>query len=787
MHPYTIDTMAKKLVIVESPAKGKTINKFLGDGYEVTSSYGHIRDLPSSGLAIDIENNYEPAYEISEDKEKVIKELKKLAKNASEVLLATDEDREGEAIAWHLCHALNLDPLTTKRVTYTEITEKAVKKAVDNPRLINLNLVNAQQARRVLDRLVGYELSPVLWKKVKPSLSAGRVQSVSVRIVVEREREIQQFTSTSSYKIQAVFEVKDGSKTTLLKAESNEKPGTLKDAEAFLEGLKEAIFSVKGTEKKPTKRSPSAPFTTSTLQQEASRKLSFSVLKTMMVAQRLYEAGHITYMRTDSNNLSEQALESIRQEIETRYGNKYHKRRQYSTKNESAQEAHEAIRPTYANNTAVSEDRDEQRLYELIWKRSVTSQMSDAELEKTIITIENNKNKKEFFAQGEVVLFDGFLKVYTESLDEEEDETDTEKEDVLLPPLSNGQVLPAREVTATERYSRPSARYTEASLVKKLEELGIGRPSTYAPTISTIQKRGYIVKESREGVSREYNVVSLKSDTIKKEKKTEITGAEKMKLFPTDVGGVVTDFLVENFPKILDFGFTAKVERQFDEIAEGKQEWHKMIDEFYKPFHENIETTTRDSKRATGERALGEHPDTKEPIIARVGRYGPMVQIGSTEDETKKPRFAKLKPTQSIETISIEEALDLFKLPRSLGEFEGKEVKANIGRFGPYVQHNSKFVSIKKEQDPYEISLEDAVKLIEEKRESDANKFIAEFSKEDIQVLMGRYGAYIKKGKENYKIPKGEEASTLTAERCLEIIAEADKSPKKPKRSFKKK
>lgn len=779
--------MGKKLIIVESPAKAKTINKYLGDEYEVTSSYGHIRDLPSSGLAIDLANNYEPDYVVSEDKEKVIKELKKLAKKSSEIMLATDEDREGEAIAWHLCHVLDVDPKTAKRVTYTEITEKAVKKAVANPRLINFDLVNAQQARRVLDRLVGYELSPVLWKKVKPSLSAGRVQSVSVRIVVEREREIQSFKSSSSYKVQAIFEVKDNSgKVSLLKSESPEKQNDLSGAKLFLESFFNAKFSVKGTEKKPSKRTPSAPFTTSTLQQEASRKLGFSVLKTMTVAQRLYEAGHITYMRTDSNSLSELALNAIKDEVIKKYGDKYHMFRKFATKNESAQEAHEAIRPTNFPNTNVSEDRDEQRLYELIWKRTIASQMSDAELEKTIISISNDKNSKIFQAQGEVVLFDGFLKVYTESNDEDE-EIENDSEDVLLPPLSNGTNLPLREMSATERFARPAPRYTEASLVKKLEELGIGRPSTYAPTISTIQKRGYIVKETRDGVSRSYNLLVLANDKILESVKSEITGAEKNKLFPTDIGGVVTDFLVENFPKILDYGFTAAVEKQFDEIAEGKKEWHKMIDDFYKPFHENIEFTTKEGKRATGERELGVHPESNEPIIARVGRYGPMVQIGKTDDETKKPRFAKLKPAQSIETITLDEALSLFKLPRVLGEFEGKEIKANIGRFGPYIQHNSKFVSIPKDKDPYDISLEESIDLVLSKRESDANKFIMEFSDEDIQVLLGRYGAYIKKGKNNYKIPKGIEAKDLTLEAIKDIITETDKNPAKPKRSFKKK
>ena len=774
--------MSKNLVIVESPAKAKTINKFLGSDFEVTSSYGHIRDLPSSGLAIDLENNYEPIYEISEDKDKVIKELQKLAKKATTIYLATDEDREGEAIAWHLCSVLGLDPKVAKRITYTEITEKAVKNAVANPRTINLDLVNAQQARRVLDRLVGYELSPVLWKKVKPSLSAGRVQSVAVRIIVEREREINAFKVESFFKLQALFNVVDGGKTTVLKAENNEKLKNTAAAQTFLSNLIGAKFFVKGTEKKPTKRTPAAPFTTSTLQQEASRKLGFSVTKTMVVAQRLYEAGHITYMRTDSNSLSETAMSALKQAIGSKYGDKYYKHRKFTTKNESAQEAHEAIRPTYAENIQVSDERDEQRLYELIWKRTVASQMSDAELEKTVITISNDKNEKEFYAQGEVVLFDGFLKVYSESADEDEEADDSS--DVLLPPLKNGLELPLRQLTATERFSRPQPRYTEASLVKKLEELGIGRPSTYAPTISTVQKRGYIVKESREGVERKFQVLTLAADAIKEEVKTEITGAEKNKLFPTDIGGVVTDFLVKNFSNILDYGFTAEVEKKFDEVAEGRQEWHKMIDEFYQPFHKNIDITTRESERASGERALGNHPVSGEPIIVRVGRFGPMVQVGVTSEE-KKPQYARLKAQQSIETITLEEALDLFKLPRVLGEFEGKEVKANIGRFGPYVQHDGKFVSLPKGTDPYEINLEEAEALILAKRESDANKFIAEFPEHDIQVLQGRFGPYIKKAKDNYKIPKGTEAKLLSLDECLSIISEAEKSPKKPKRGKK--
>ncbi|MFN8278092.1 MAG: type I DNA topoisomerase [Chitinophagales bacterium] len=768
--------MSKNLVIVESPAKAKTINKFLGSEFTVTSSYGHIRDLPDKGLAIDLEKNYTPQYEVSEDKEKVVKELKKLAKSSNEIYLATDEDREGEAIAWHLCAVLDLDPKKAKRITYTEITEKAVKNAVKNPRTINLNLVDAQQARRVLDRLVGYELSPVLWRKVKPSLSAGRVQSVAVRLIVERERDIKNHKAVSSYKVVAYFLVKDGKKTVTLKAESAAKLGQEKDAEKYLKELIGATYSVSNIEKKPSKRTPSAPFTTSTLQQEASRKLGFSVTRTMIVAQKLYEAGHITYMRTDSTSLSDLALADIATEVKSRYGKEFHKQRQYTTKNESAQEAHEAIRPSYVNQINAGSDNDEQRLYDLIWKRTIASQMSEAELEKTIISIQNNKNKELLQATGEMVLFEGFLKVYNEAADEEAEDVDEEKE-TLLPVLHVGDALELKEMLATERFTKPQPRYTEASLVKKLEELGIGRPSTFAPTIGTVQKRGYVVKESREGTERKYRVLKLAADNIEKIDRSEITGAEKNKLFPTDIGMLVTDFLVDNFKKVLDYNFTADVEKQFDQIAEGKIKWNKMIDQFYQPFHENIETTTKESKRVTGERALGEDSNG-EPVIARMGRFGPMVQIGKTDDESKKPRFAKLRPTQSIETITFEEAMELFKLPRVVGEFEGKEMKVSIGRFGPYVQHDGKFVSITKEFDPYSITGDEAINLIKAKREADANKFIAEFKEHDISVLNGKFGPYIKKGKDNYKIPKTYSAEHLTLEDCLQIISESG-PPKK--------
>jgi DNA topoisomerase-1 len=764
--------MSKNLIIVESPAKAKTINKFLGDDYVVTSCYGHIRDLPKGGLNIDIANNYEPQYEISDDKKKVIAELKKLAKEADTVYLATDEDREGEAISWHLCDVLKLNPKTAKRITYTEITEKAVKAAVNNPRTINMDLVDAQQARRVLDRLVGYEISPVLWKKVKPSLSAGRVQSVAVRLIVEREREIKNFTSVASYKVQAIFIVTDDAgKKVSFKAERSSNFKKQEEAEKFLNELVGAAFNVKHIEKKPGKRTPAAPFTTSTLQQEASRKLGYSVSKTMMMAQRLYENGHITYMRTDSPSLSDFAMQALEAEITSRYGNKYYKRRQYATKNESAQEAHEAIRPSYMDKQVVDGERDEQRLYELIWKRTVASQMADAEIEKTVIDIANDKNSDLLQANAEVIVFEGFLKVYTETRDEELEDDNEEEGEALIPPVKPGQALDLKEMTATERFTKPAPRYTEASLVKKLEELGIGRPSTYAPTISTIQKRTYVVKEARDGMERRYKVLTLKNDKVELNEKSEITGAEKNKLFPTDIGLLVSDFLLENFPNIMDYNFTASVEQRFDDIATGKTVWSKMIDDFYKPFHETVETTEKESKRVTGERLLGIDPASGEPVIARMGRFGPMAQIGKADEETgKKARFAKLRNTQSIETITLDEAMELFKLPRVLGQFEDKDVKANLGRFGPYVQLDKMFVSLKKDQDPYTITLEDAIELISAKRIADDSKLIHNFEEHDIQVLNGRYGPYIKKGKENYKIPKGTVAENMLLDDVLEII-----------------
>lgn len=774
--------MSKNLIIVESPAKAKTINKFLGSDYVVTSCYGHIRDLPDSGLNIDIENGFEPNYVVNEDKDKVIKELKKLAKGADEIYLATDEDREGEAISWHLCDVLKLNPQKAKRITYTEVTKEAIVEAVANPRTINMNLVNAQQARRVLDRLVGYEISPVLWKKVKPSLSAGRVQSVAVRLIVEREREIRGFTPVASFKLTAWFYVTDtNGKKVSFKAERSNNFKTEAEAEKFLKEVNGAEFKVSAIEKKPGKRSPAAPFTTSTLQQEASRKLGFSVSNTMRVAQRLYENGHITYMRTDSVHLSDTAHKAIAKEVKSKYGKEFYEHRNYTTKSAGAQEAHEAIRPSHVDAFNIDAEPDEQRLYDLIWKRTVASQMAEAKIEKTIIDITNSKNKEVLQAKAEVILFEGFLKVYNEGVDEDAD-TDEETE-ALIPPVKEGQQLEAKEITATERFSKAAARYTEASLVKKLEELGIGRPSTYAPTISTVQKRGYVLKEPREGVERAYKVLTLKANKLTAETKTEITGAEKNKLFPTDIGLLVTDFLVENFKDILDYNFTADIEEQFDKVAEGKKVWNKMIGDFYKPFHKTVEKTTNEADRVSGERLLGTDPASGEPLIVRMGRFGPMAQIGKADEETgKKARFAKLRSNQSIETITFEEALELFKLPRTLGQSAGKDVKASIGRFGPYIQLDKLFVSIPKDKDPYTINLETALELIKEKQEKDAAKLILNFEEEDIQVLNGRYGPYIKKGKDNYKIPKDKSAEYLTLEEIQLIIGEQGPTNKGKKR-----
>ena len=779
--------MAKNLLIVESPAKAKTIEGYLGKDFTVKSSYGHIRDLVKSEDAIDIANNFKQTYEVPADKKQIVSELKKLAKEADMVWLASDEDREGEAISWHLFDTLNLKDATTKRIVFHEITKPAIMAAIDNPRKIDYNLVNAQQARRVLDRLVGFELSPVLWKKVKPSLSAGRVQSVAVRIIVEREREINKFQSEAAFKIVAIF----GKGKQAFKAELAERYSKQEDAEKFLTDCIGADFDVRSLETKPAKRSPAAPFTTSTLQQEASRKLGYSVSRTMQVAQKLYEAGHITYMRTDSLNLSETALQAAQQQIISAYGDKYHQHRKYKTKSAGAQEAHEAIRPTYFSNHTIEGDGSEKRLYELIWKRAIASQMSEAQFEKTTAKISISTRKEDLTANGEVMKFDGFLKVYLES-DDDEDDTQQDGENAMLPPLTKGQRLDLEEMTATERYSRPPARYTEASLVKKLEELGIGRPSTYAPTISTVQNRGYVVKEEREGKQRKFRVLTLKDKNIAKEERTENTGAERGKLFPTDIGAVVNDFLVQHFNGIVDFNFTAKVEKQFDEIAAGLEEWTTMIGNFYKPFHADVQSTIETADKATGVRDLGVHPEKGEKVSVRIGRYGPFVQVGenaSDDNKDYKPLYASLRTGQSIETITLEEALELFKLPKIVGEFESKPMKVAIGRFGPYISHNSAFVSLPKEIDPLDVTEEQAIELILEKRKKDAEKLIKAFDEDPtVKVLNGRWGPYIEFGKQNVKIPKDiTDPLTLTFEQCKALAAADAKAPKKGGKKFAKK
>jgi len=727
--------MTKNLVIVESPAKAKTIEKFLGKDFTVKSSFGHIRDLPGKNISIDIENNFEPNYVVPSDKKKIVAELKKLAKEADVVWLASDEDREGEAISWHLLEALGLDEKKTKRIVFHEITKTAITKAIENPRKINTHLVDAQQARRVLDRLVGYELSPVLWKKVRPSLSAGRVQSVAVRLIVEREREIDNFTYESAFRVIALFETND---KAVIKAELPHRFKTQKEAEKFLETCNNTVFTVEDLETKPSKRSPAAPFTTSTLQQEASRKLGFSVAQTMSVAQKLYESGNITYMRTDSVNLSNEAIGAAKKEITASYGEEFSQVRKFSTKSKGAQEAHEAIRPTYMNKHSISGDAAQARLYDLIWKRTIASQMSDAKLEKTTITIGINTSKEKFVAKGEVLLFEGFLKVYLESSDDDHQEDDKEG---ILPQVKKGEGLNLNELTATEKYNNHPPRYTEASLVKKLEELGIGRPSTYAPTISTIQKRGYIVREDRDGSQRNYVLLTLKSGKISEKQLKENFGFEKKKMFPTDIGIVVTDFLVENFGKVLDYNFTARVEEQFDEIAEGLKEWSKMIAEFYKPFHDQITDTLENAERASGERLLGTDPKTKKTVIARIGRFGPMIQIGSTEDE-EKPQFASLLPEQNISNITLEQALTLFQFPKTLGNHEGKEVVVSQGKFGPYIKFDEKFISLPKGEEITAVNLNRAVELIKEKQQADAP--IAEYQGKPVQKGVGRFGPFIK-------------------------------------------
>ena len=773
--------MAKNLVIVESPAKAKTIEKFLGKDFEVLSSYGHIRDLKKKDFSVDIEHNYKPIYEIPADKKKLVETLKQEADKADMVWLASDEDREGEAIAWHLFEVLKLKPEKTKRIVFHEITKDAILHAIENPRDIDLNRVDAQQARRVLDRIVGFELSPVLWKKVKPALSAGRVQSVAVRLIVEREREISAFKPEAAYRVIGEFLLPGGE---LLKAELSQRLKTEDEAKALLEACKTAQFSIGDVTVKPAKKSPAAPFTTSTLQQEAARKLGFSVAQTMMVAQRLYEAGHITYMRTDSVNLSSLAINTTKDEIVKTLGERYLHIRNYHTHTKGAQEAHEAIRPTYISHHEINASSQEKRLYELIWKRTIASQMSDAELEKTTATIAVSGRKEHFVAVGEVLKFDGFLKVYMESTD---DEGDAEGNDKMLPALAKGDVLALSSVTATERFSQAPARYTEASLVRKLEELGIGRPSTYAPTISTIQQREYVEKGDRKGTERKYRMLTLHDGKIESGEKTELTGADKGKLLPTDIGVVVNDFLTEYFPDILNYNFTANVEQQFDDIAEGKTVWNDEIDHFYKLFHPVVESALGlGLEHKVGERVLGTDPKSGRPVSVKIGRFGPLVQIGTPED-TEKPLFASLLKGQSMSTITLEEALKLFDLPRTLGDFEGKTVVVGIGRFGPYIRHDGKYVSLPKEFTPQGVSLEDAIMLIQQKREQESQRLIKKFDEDDeLELLNGRFGPYIAYKKKNYKLPKGSEPASLTFADCMKIVEDADKAPAKKKPARKK-
>lgn len=778
--------MQKNLVIVESPAKAKTIEKFLGKDFKVMSSYGHIRDLKKKDLGIDLENNYTPIYEIPSDKKKVVDELKKAAKEADLVWLASDEDREGEAISWHLYKTLKLEENKTKRIAFHEITKDAILNAIENPRTIDINLVDAQQARRVLDRIVGFELSPVLWRKVKPALSAGRVQSVAVRLIVEREREIQQFKSEASYRVIAIFTKEDNGSQYEIKTELSKRLKTKQEALNLLEKLKEASFKVEDVETRPMKKSPAAPFTTSTLQQEASRKLGFPVSLTMMVAQKLYESGKITYMRTDSVNLSSLAINTTKNEIEAEYGKQYSKVRHFSTKSKGAQEAHEAIRPTYINEHSISGTAQEKKLYDLIWKRTIASQMADAELEKTTVTVSiSNEKDMKFSAVGEVIKFDGFLHVYLEGTDEEIIDNETS----LLPPVKVQDALQMKEATATERFTQRPSRYSEASLVRKLEELGIGRPSTYAPTISTIQNREYVEKSNIEGTERQYNILALKKDKISDTQKTEITGTDKGKLIPTDTGVVVNDFLIEYFPGILDYNFTANIEKEFDQIAEGEENWTKLIDKFYKVFHPIVESATNtQTDHKVGERILGVDPKSGRQVSVKIGRFGPMVQIGVQEEE-EKPQFAGLQKTQSITTITLEEALKLFELPRSVGEFEGKDVSVGTGRFGPYIKHNGKFISLPKGYDPYSVDLDSAISLIEDKRQKDAEKIIKTFTEDaDLQILNGRYGPYIAYQKTNYKIPKGVVPADLDFDAAMKIVkATGEKPATKTKAKSKKK
>ena len=772
--------MQKNLVIVESPAKAKTIEKFLGKDYKVLSSYGHIRDLKKKEFSIDVDKNFTPKYEIPAEKKKLVSELKEEAKQAETVWLASDEDREGEAISWHLFEVLKLKPEHTKRIVFHEITKTAIQKAIENPRNIDVNLVNAQQARRVLDRIVGFELSPVLWRKVKPALSAGRVQSVAVRLIVEREREINAFVSEPWYKVVAnfIFTGEDGVEHTI-KAELARRLSTKQEAEDFLKKCADATFTIESIETKPLKRYPAPPFTTSTLQQESARKLGYSVSQTMMIAQHLYEAGYITYMRTDSVNLSTLALASSRDVIKKLMGDEYVETRNFTTNTKGAQEAHEAIRPTYMDNTEIEGNSQEHRLYELIWKRTIASQMASALIDKTTVTVSVNNTKEKFVATGEVVKFDGFLRVYMESHDDEEQSEDSG----MLPVMSKGQTLAYKDITATQRFTQQPTRYTEASLVKKLEELGIGRPSTYAPTISTIQQREYVVKGDRPGEERKYDVIKLSKGKVTETQKTEMAGSDKGKLLPTDTGIVVNDYLTEYFPQIMDYNFTANIEKQFDEVAEGNIEWKSLMADFYKHFHPMVDNAISvKTEHKVGERILGNDPATGKVVSVKIGRFGPMVQLGAADAE-EKPKFAQLGNGQSIETITLEEALDLFRLPRDLGDFEGKVITVSTGRFGPYVRYDGKFYSLPKDADPLDFTLDEAVALINAKRQEEANRLIKTFAEEpELEVLNGRYGPYISYKKKNYKLPKDCVPAELDLETCMGIIKEQDEKPASAKK-----
>lgn len=763
--------MPKNIVIVESPAKAKTIEKFLGKDYIVASSYGHVRDLPKGNNAIDIENGYLPTYEISPDKKAVIKSLKELVKDSEYVYLASDDDREGEAISWHLMEVLNLNDKNTRRIVFHEITKNAIENAMQNPRGIDLDLVNAQQARRVLDRLVGFELSPILWRKIKTGLSAGRVQSVAVRLVVEREREIAGFNPRASFRITVIFDLGEGKQ---LVAELTEKVSTEDEVYPFLEDCKGAEFKINSLQKKPAKKTPSPPFTTSTLQQEASIKLGFSVSQTMTIAQKLYESGKISYMRTDSVNLSQEAIQGASSTISRNFGSNYLKIRHYKTKTAGAQEAHEAIRPTNFDDSKGSNDQRENKLYELIWKRVIASQMADAELERTTATIGISTSNRNLIASGEVVKFDGFLKVYSEYFDEEDSSDSIQKG--KLPPLNEGQLLSLVEMKSREIFSRPPARYTEASLVKKLEEMGIGRPSTYAPTISTIQKREYVNKESREGKERDYKLIKLKDNEITSQVLTEVTGTEKKKMFPTNIAMVVNDFLVENFPNVTNYSFTAEIEKELDDIAQGKIKWNEMIDNFYQEFHSKVEITHNIDRSSVGSaRELGTDPASGKPVYTKLGKFGPYVQIGEStngDEQEEKPRYASLRKDQLIESITLEEALELFKLPRDIGEFEGMIMTVAIGKYGPYIKRDNKFYSLEKTDDPITVTAERAIEIIEAKRKADSEKFIKVFEENpEVMVLKGRWGPYIKAGNKNVKIPKGKVPEELTLEECLELAA----------------